>query len=182
MSPINLQNLERKPEFFLLTLETHRRATKQPPANLGAFARTSPVAASFVHILLLVLIRCAYIFLSFAITVVEVLSFLPSFLLPSPQVNMGGDGGSFSHRTEMVRTKGFKFLRNLGGMGYTPNTQIREGDERLGKNESRDLRSSACAYSQVFKPTRFNSLPMFHVELYIVGYFLNVYAQTGENF
>ncbi|CDJ60868.1 hypothetical protein, conserved [Eimeria maxima] len=61
---------------------------------------------------------------------------------------MGGDGGSFSHRTEMVRTKGFKFLRNLGGMGYTPNTQIREGDERLGKNESRDLRSSACAYSQ----------------------------------
>ncbi|CDJ49672.1 hypothetical protein, conserved [Eimeria brunetti] len=61
---------------------------------------------------------------------------------------MGGDGGSFSHRTEMVRTKGFKFLRNLGGMGYTPNTQIRMADERFGKNESRDLRSSACAYSQ----------------------------------
>lgn len=61
---------------------------------------------------------------------------------------MGGDGGSFSHRTEMVRTKGFKFLRNLGGMGYTPNTQIRVGDERFGKNESRDLRTSACAFSQ----------------------------------
>ncbi|CDI83858.1 hypothetical protein, conserved [Eimeria acervulina] len=61
---------------------------------------------------------------------------------------MGGDGGSFSHRTEMVRTKGFKFLRNLGGMGYTPNTQIRAGDERFGKNESRDLRTSACAFSQ----------------------------------
>lgn len=56
MSRINLQNLQRKAEFYLLTLETHRRATKQPPVNLGAFARTSPVAASFVHILLLVFI------------------------------------------------------------------------------------------------------------------------------
>ncbi|KAL8275965.1 hypothetical protein Esti_000081 [Eimeria stiedai] len=61
---------------------------------------------------------------------------------------MGGDGGSFSKRTEMVRTKGFKFLRNLGGMGYTPNTQIRAGDERLGKNENRDLQNSACALSE----------------------------------
>ncbi|KAL8448243.1 hypothetical protein Emag_004011 [Eimeria magna] len=61
---------------------------------------------------------------------------------------MGGDGGSFSGRAEMVRTKGFKFLRNLGGMGYTPNTQIRAGDERLGKNENRDLQNSACALSE----------------------------------
>lgn len=61
---------------------------------------------------------------------------------------MGGDGGSFSGRAEMVRTKGFKFLRNLGGMGYTPNTQIRAGDERLGKNENRDLRSTVCALSE----------------------------------
>lgn len=64
---------------------------------------------------------------------------------------MGGDGGSFSGRAEMVRTKGYKFLRNLGGMGYTPNTQIRAGDERLGKNENRDLRTSACALSEVSK-------------------------------
>lgn len=62
---------------------------------------------------------------------------------------MGGDGGSFSGRAEMVRTKGFKFLRNLGGMGYTPNTQIREADERFGKNENRDIRTRACAYSAV---------------------------------
>lgn len=62
---------------------------------------------------------------------------------------MGGDGGSFSGRAEMVRTKGFKFLRNLGGMGYTPNTQIRAGDERLSKNENRDLQTSACALSEV---------------------------------
>ncbi|KAL8435798.1 hypothetical protein ACSSS7_002175 [Eimeria intestinalis] len=61
---------------------------------------------------------------------------------------MGGDGGSFSGRAEMVKTKGFKFLRNLGGMGYTPNTQIRAGDERLGKNENRDLQNSACALSE----------------------------------
>lgn len=61
---------------------------------------------------------------------------------------MGGDGGSFSGRAEMVRTKGFKFLRNLGGMGYTPNTQIRAGDERLGKNENRDLQNSTCALSE----------------------------------
>lgn len=61
---------------------------------------------------------------------------------------MGGDGGSFSGRAEMVRTKGFKFLRNLGGMGYTPNTQIRAGDERLGKNENRDLRNTVCALSE----------------------------------
>ncbi|KAL8427603.1 hypothetical protein Efla_005778 [Eimeria flavescens] len=61
---------------------------------------------------------------------------------------MGGDGGSFSGRAEMVRTKGFKFLRNLGGMGYTPNTQIRAGDERLGKNENRELQNSACALSE----------------------------------
>ncbi|CDJ45345.1 DUF602-domain-containing protein, related [Eimeria tenella] len=60
---------------------------------------------------------------------------------------MGGDGGSFSGRAEMVRTKGFKFLRNLGGMGYTPNTQIRAADERFGKNENRDIRTRACAYS-----------------------------------
>ncbi|XP_026194239.1 replication termination factor 2 [Cyclospora cayetanensis] len=61
---------------------------------------------------------------------------------------MGGDGGSFSGRAEMVRTKGFKFLRNLGGMGYTPNTQIRAGDERFGRNENRDLRTSTCALSE----------------------------------
>lgn len=70
---------------------------------------------------------------------------------------MGGDGGSFSGRAEMVRTKGFKFLRNLGGMGYTPNTQIRAGDERLGRNENRDLQNSACALSEVISG---DSLPM----------------------
>ncbi|KFG62911.1 replication termination factor 2 [Toxoplasma gondii RUB] len=61
---------------------------------------------------------------------------------------MGGDGGSVPTRADMVKTKGYKFLRNLGGMGYVPNTQIREGDERFGRNESRDLQLSTCALSQ----------------------------------
>lgn len=62
---------------------------------------------------------------------------------------MGGDGGSFSTRADMVKTKGFKFLRNLGGMGYVPNTQVREADERLNRSEARDLQLSTCALSQV---------------------------------
>ncbi|PFH31520.1 hypothetical protein BESB_024860 [Besnoitia besnoiti] len=61
---------------------------------------------------------------------------------------MGGDGGSVPTRADMVKTKGYKFLRNLGGMGYVPNTQVREGDERFGRNESRDLQLSTCALSQ----------------------------------
>ncbi|CBZ51268.1 zgc:55448, related [Neospora caninum Liverpool] len=61
---------------------------------------------------------------------------------------MGGDGGSVPTRADMVKTKGYKFLRNLGGMGYVPNTQVRESDERFGRNESRDLQLSTCALSQ----------------------------------
>lgn len=62
---------------------------------------------------------------------------------------MGGDGGSFAGRVDVVRTKGYKFMRNLGGMGYTPNQQVRETDERLSKNESRELQNSTCALSEV---------------------------------
>ncbi|KAF8819879.1 hypothetical protein IE077_003865 [Cardiosporidium cionae] len=61
---------------------------------------------------------------------------------------MGGDGGSIPKRSDMVRTAGYKFIRNLGGMGYTPNVQIQCGNERFSRNELRNLRWSRCTISQ----------------------------------
>eukprot|EP00922_Rhytidocystis_sp_ex-Travisia-forbesii_P025899 GHVS01037988.1.p1 GENE.GHVS01037988.1~~GHVS01037988.1.p1 ORF type:complete len:225 (+),score=35.33 GHVS01037988.1:167-841(+) len=61
---------------------------------------------------------------------------------------MGGDGGSIPSRGDVVRTKGYKFARNLGGMGYVPNTQVRAGDDKMGKNEERTVRWTTCVISQ----------------------------------
>ncbi|KAF8819554.1 hypothetical protein IE077_000839 [Cardiosporidium cionae] len=61
---------------------------------------------------------------------------------------MGGDGGSIPKRSDMVRTVGYKFIRNLGGMGYSPNVQIKRGNEQFSRNELRNLRWSRCSISQ----------------------------------
>lgn len=61
---------------------------------------------------------------------------------------MGGDGGSIPKRVDVVRTAGYRFVRNLGGMGYNPNLQARSGDERFGRNESKTFRMSTCALTQ----------------------------------
>eukprot|EP01068_Selenidium_serpulae_P007311 Selendium_serpulae@DN4678_c0_g1_i1.p2 len=61
---------------------------------------------------------------------------------------MGGDGGSIPKRVDVVRTAGWRFVRNLGGMGYNPNLQARSGDERLGRVESKSFRMSTCALTQ----------------------------------
>ncbi|CEM20269.1 unnamed protein product [Vitrella brassicaformis CCMP3155] len=61
---------------------------------------------------------------------------------------MGGDGGSIPGRADMIRTAGYKFARNLGGMGYTPNTQVRAGDEKYDTTTERRLRWGTCAVSQ----------------------------------
>ncbi|KAH8741706.1 hypothetical protein FG386_001280 [Cryptosporidium ryanae] len=53
---------------------------------------------------------------------------------------MGGDGGSIPKRVDLVKTRGFEFKRNLGGMGYLPNTQIRKsgmGDSKQNNNHNK---------------------------------------------
>ncbi|CUV05506.1 unnamed protein product [Cryptosporidium hominis] len=42
---------------------------------------------------------------------------------------MGGDGGSIPKRADVVKTKGYGFKRNLGGMGYMPNAQVKLTNE-----------------------------------------------------
>ncbi|KAH8585175.1 uncharacterized protein ELE39_002108 [Cryptosporidium sp. chipmunk genotype I] len=42
---------------------------------------------------------------------------------------MGGDGGSIPKRADIVKTKGYGFKRNLGGMGYMPNAQVKLTNE-----------------------------------------------------
>ncbi|EKX73753.1 conserved hypothetical protein [Theileria equi strain WA] len=61
---------------------------------------------------------------------------------------MGGDGGSIPSRVDLVRTSGYKFTRNIGGMGYLPNTQSRVTNEHLTSNKIKELRWSICALSQ----------------------------------
>lgn len=61
---------------------------------------------------------------------------------------MGGDGGSIPGRADIVRTKGYKFIRNLGGMGYTPNTMIRADNERMHILQERKLRVTTCRLTQ----------------------------------
>eukprot|EP00914_Ancora_sagittata_P027343 GHVO01053472.1.p1 GENE.GHVO01053472.1~~GHVO01053472.1.p1 ORF type:complete len:152 (+),score=4.63 GHVO01053472.1:31-486(+) len=58
---------------------------------------------------------------------------------------MGGDGGSIPGRADVVKTKGMRFVRNLGGMGYTPNTQVRSAEEAYSKVQERSLRWKNCA-------------------------------------
>lgn len=57
---------------------------------------------------------------------------------------MGGDGGSIPRRVDLVRTAGYKFLRNLGGMGYLPNIQVRTKDAKLSDTAERQLRWQYC--------------------------------------
>ncbi|UKK00542.2 hypothetical protein MACK_000616 [Theileria orientalis] len=61
---------------------------------------------------------------------------------------MGGDGGSIPSRIDLVKTSGYMFSRNLGGMGYLPNTQCRTVDEHLSSNQLKQLRWTTCALSQ----------------------------------
>ncbi|KAH0471768.1 MAG: uncharacterized protein KVP18_002708 [Porospora cf. gigantea A] len=61
---------------------------------------------------------------------------------------MGGDGGSIPGRADVVRTRGYEFLRNLGGMGYTPNTVVKSDGERVSRLHERDLRLKTCSLSQ----------------------------------
>jgi len=60
----------------------------------------------------------------------------------------GGDGGSIPKRLDMIQTKGYSTKRKLGGMGYTPNTLVRDEDESLSNIEFRALRLSTCALTQ----------------------------------
>eukprot|EP00916_Digyalum_oweni_P018721 GHVL01031301.1.p1 GENE.GHVL01031301.1~~GHVL01031301.1.p1 ORF type:complete len:240 (+),score=49.13 GHVL01031301.1:49-768(+) len=61
---------------------------------------------------------------------------------------MGGDGGSIPKRIDLVREKGQKFIRNLGGMGYTPNTIVHVNDEIVDKMHLKRMRWETCAISQ----------------------------------
>ncbi|KAK1936423.1 hypothetical protein X943_003361 [Babesia divergens] len=61
---------------------------------------------------------------------------------------MGGDGGSIPGRTDLVRTSGYTFARNLGGMGYSPNTQMRAADEHMSSSEIKELRWQTCSLTQ----------------------------------
>ncbi|GFE54225.1 replication termination factor 2 [Babesia ovis] len=61
---------------------------------------------------------------------------------------MGGDGGSIPGRIDLVRTSGYTFVRNLGGMGYSPNTQMKTADEHLTTAQIKDLRWKTCSLSQ----------------------------------
>lgn len=61
---------------------------------------------------------------------------------------MGGDGGSIPGRADIVRTAGMRFARDLGGMGYLPNTQVRAGSEAYKKLEEKQLRWTTCAVTQ----------------------------------
>eukprot|EP00389_Voromonas_pontica_P002037 GDKH01003027.1.p1 GENE.GDKH01003027.1~~GDKH01003027.1.p1 ORF type:complete len:273 (-),score=34.31 GDKH01003027.1:75-893(-) len=60
---------------------------------------------------------------------------------------MGGDGGSIPGRADIVRTKGFKFIRNLGGMGYNPNTQVRSED-KVAPLKARGYKLTHCNVSE----------------------------------
>ncbi|KAK6588198.1 hypothetical protein RS030_6828 [Cryptosporidium xiaoi] len=57
---------------------------------------------------------------------------------------MGGDGGSIPKRADLVKTKGFEFKRNLGGMGYLPNTQIKKSDINGSKQDKHHNKWTTC--------------------------------------
>lgn len=61
---------------------------------------------------------------------------------------MGGDGGSIPGRADIVKVRGYGFKRNLGGMGYDPNTLVFVGDGGLSKEEARRLQFQRCRLSQ----------------------------------
>ncbi|EZG43617.1 replication termination factor 2 [Gregarina niphandrodes] len=62
---------------------------------------------------------------------------------------MGGDGGSIPGRADIVRVKGYEFKRNLGGMGYDPNTMVLKERGALSPQEARGLALTRCRVSQL---------------------------------
>lgn len=62
---------------------------------------------------------------------------------------MGGDGGSIPRRVDLVKTNGYRYARNLGGMGYSPNLQIKKSLDKLSPREISQIRWKQCALSQV---------------------------------
>eukprot|EP01053_Blabericola_migrator_P001599 Blabericola_migrator_1__1598@NODE_1424_length_4568_cov_180_439014_g947_i0_p2_GENE_NODE_1424_length_4568_cov_180_439014_g947_i0NODE_1424_length_4568_cov_180_439014_g947_i0_p2_ORF_typecomplete_len211_score31_15Rtf2/PF04641_12/9_4e38zfNse/PF11789_8/21zfNse/PF11789_8/0_32zfNOSIP/PF15906_5/0_041zfNOSIP/PF15906_5/1_3e04Pellino/PF04710_14/0_046_NODE_1424_length_4568_cov_180_439014_g947_i0291923 len=61
---------------------------------------------------------------------------------------MGGDGGSIVGRADCIRVKGYGFKRNLGGMGYDPNTLVHVGDGKLSDDERRQLNFTRCRLTE----------------------------------
>lgn len=63
---------------------------------------------------------------------------------------MGGDGGSFASRTEMVKTKGWGFTnKGCGGMGANANHVSQMGlEDHVSLKEQRRIRTSLCRLSQ----------------------------------
>lgn len=63
---------------------------------------------------------------------------------------MGGDGGSFASRNDIVRTKGFSHVREgKGGLGYQSNTLIYSVDRGLDVLSNRELYLTCCAITQL---------------------------------
>ncbi|EEA06867.1 uncharacterized protein CMU_015440 [Cryptosporidium muris RN66] len=58
---------------------------------------------------------------------------------------MGGDGGSIPKRSDIVKTSGYRYRRNLGGMGYLPNTTARIYDETIPESTQRHIKWTSCA-------------------------------------
>jgi len=63
---------------------------------------------------------------------------------------MGGDGGCIASRVDMVKTKGYGFLRGpkCGGMGITPSVVCRTEEDRIGRVEGRKMQMGLCNLSQ----------------------------------
>lgn len=62
---------------------------------------------------------------------------------------MGGDGGSIPKRGDVVKTKGYGFKRNLGGMGYMPNVQVKLTSEESSKKLIMHERWTKCHLTNV---------------------------------
>ncbi|KAJ1613224.1 hypothetical protein OIY81_1055 [Cryptosporidium canis] len=60
---------------------------------------------------------------------------------------MGGDGGSIPKRGDVVKTKGYGFKRNLGGMGYMPNAQVKLTNEETSTKLKLHERWTKCYLS-----------------------------------
>jgi len=63
---------------------------------------------------------------------------------------MGGDGGCIASRVDMVKTKGYDFIRGpkCGGLGITPSVICRTEEDRVGKREGRKMHMGLCNISQ----------------------------------
>lgn len=62
---------------------------------------------------------------------------------------MGGDGGSIPKRADVVKTKGYGFKRNLGGMGYMPNAQVKLTNEENSTKLKMHERWTKCYLTNV---------------------------------